>query len=61
MAVVEGNIQTRSWDNAEGKKNYATEVVVSQIYFGESKREAEAPVDSSPVFAPIGTDEDLPF
>ena len=61
MAIVEGNIQTRSWDNAEGKKSYATEVVVSNIYFGESKKETSEPVVTETLVPAFGNDDDLPF
>lgn len=30
---VEGRIQTRSWDDKEGKKQYMTEVVANQVVF----------------------------
>jgi single-strand DNA-binding protein len=33
-----GNIQTRSWDDQDGKKHFATEVVVDEVYFVESKQ-----------------------
>lgn len=39
MIIVIGRIQTRSWDGADGKKNYATEVVANEVSFGESKRD----------------------
>ena len=58
MAAIEGSLQTRSWED-DGKKRYATEVMVSQIYFGESKKEVS--VSSEPVLAPMGDDDDLPF
>ena len=63
MAALEGRIQTRSWDNNEGKKSFATEVVVNNIYFGESKREAaiNEPVSDIPPVSSFGDDEDLPF
>lgn len=41
MIIVIGRIQTRSWDGQDGKKNYATEVVASEVSFGESKRNSE--------------------
>ena len=41
MIIVVGRIQTRSWDGTDGKKNYATEVVASEVSFGESKRAAD--------------------
>ena len=61
MAIIEGRIETRSWDDADGKKRQATEVNVSNIYFGESKKETAETVDSAPDIAPMGTDDDLPF
>lgn len=41
MIIVIGRIQTRTWEGQDGKKNYATEVVASEVSFGESKRNAE--------------------
>jgi len=32
--LVEGRMQTRSWDGTDGKKNYRTEVVADRIQFG---------------------------
>lgn len=63
MAALEGSIQTRSWDNNEGKKSFATEVIVNNIYFGESKRDAafNEPVSDIPPASSFGDDEDLPF
>lgn len=33
-ALVEGRIQTRSWDGQDGKKNYRTEIVADRVQFG---------------------------
>lgn len=41
MIIVVGRIQTRTWDGQDGKKNYATEVIASEVSFGESKKSAE--------------------
>jgi single-strand DNA-binding protein len=30
---VEGKLQTRSWDDKEGKKRYSTEVVADRVVF----------------------------
>ena len=38
MIIVIGRISTRSWEGQDGKKNYVTEVVASEVSFGESKR-----------------------
>ncbi len=33
-AMVEGRIQTRSWDDASGQKKYRTEIVADRVQFG---------------------------
>ena len=40
-ALVEGRMQTRSWDGPDGKKNYRTEIVADRVQFGP-KREGQA-------------------
>jgi single-strand DNA-binding protein len=67
---IEGHIQTGSYENAEGKKIYTTEVVIDNITFiGGKKQDKPAPkqetkVDNDP-FQGNGTidisDDDLPF
>lgn len=37
VAVV-GRIQTRSYDNQEGKKVYVTEVIAEEVYFADTKK-----------------------
>ena len=37
MIAVVGSIQTRSWDDKDGKKQYATDVIVDEAYFTGSK------------------------
>lgn len=32
-----GSIQTRTWDDNQGKRQYATEVIAEEVYFCESK------------------------
>lgn len=32
--LIEGRIQTRSWESSDGKKNYRTEVVADRVQFG---------------------------
>ncbi len=36
--LVVGSIQTRNWDDSEGKRHYATEVVADEIYFVDTKK-----------------------
>ena len=37
MIGLVGSIQTRDWTDNEGRKRYATEVIVDEAYFTESK------------------------
>lgn len=41
MIAVEGRIQTRSYDNTEGKKVYVTEVIAQNVQFLDSKSTSE--------------------
>jgi len=38
VAVI-GSIQTHTWDDKEGKKHYATDVVADEAYFAEGKQQ----------------------
>ena len=62
--AVEGRIQTRSWEDAEGKKHYATEVIAENVYFADGKREGNNNSSSTGEFNgvddPDNMDE-LPF
>ena len=42
MAVVEGRLQMRDWTDKDGNKRRAAEVVADNVYFGDSKRDAES-------------------
>ena len=73
---VIGRIQTRNYDDKDGKKVYVTEVVAEEAYFADSKREgeamgnpfggntmADAPFNANATpndFSQV-TDDDLPF
>ena len=39
MAVVQGRLQLRDWTDRDGNKRRSAEVVVEQMYFGDSKRD----------------------
>jgi single-strand DNA-binding protein len=60
MAVVVGRLQFRSWTDKDGNKRKNAEVVVENVYFGDSKTENNnEPVNN---FAAIEeTDFGLPF
>ena len=41
LAIVEGKLQTRDYTDRDGNRRYATEVVADNVYFGDSRRDAE--------------------
>ena len=71
---VIGRIQTRNYDDKDGKRVYVTEVVAEETYFADSKRDGieggtspfggvDAPFNATQApsdFTPV-TDDDLPF
>ena len=60
MAVVDGRLQMRNWEDREGNKRTTAEVVAFSVYFGESKKRDDAPGTS--IFAGLSdADGDLPF
>ena len=40
MIAVEGQLQSRSWETQDGKRQYATEVIIDNAYFTGSKNES---------------------
>ena len=58
VAVV-GRIQTRNYDDKEGKKVFVTEVVAEEVYFADSKKEQN--VTTSAGFMAVEGDSDLLF
>lgn len=77
MAVVEGRLQIRPWEDKDGNKRRSAEVVADNVYFGDSKRDGESggPKRSSgdndtdnysapsqeSEFTELSDDSDLPF
>lgn len=59
MMVVSGKLQIREWTDKDGNKRRSAEVVVRDVYFGDSKKNDAPSVGD---YAPIsGDDEQLPF
>ncbi len=57
--VVVGRIQTRTWDDSEGKRHYVTEVVAEETYFAEAKRDqkGDAYEDYPEGYTPLPDDD----
>ena len=47
MINVCGSLQTRTWDDAQGVKRYATEVVADEVNFCGDNRNGSAPQEDS--------------
>ena len=47
--AVTGSIQTRNWDDTEGKRHYVTEVVVEDAEFVDTKKSQDSGYSSAPV------------
>ena len=55
QVLIEGRLQTQSWDDATtGKKMYRTEIVAERVQFGSRSQgvASSAPVAANPVSAP---------
>lgn len=59
MVVVDGKLQTRDWEAKDGSKRKTVEIVADSVYFGDSKRNDEAP--RSDGFIDIYDEENVPF
>lgn len=67
MIALEGELQTRQWEGQDGKKNFATEVVVDRVYFTGEKA-TDAPAEPTGTFSTPASnawaevqESDLPF
>ena len=58
VAVI-GRIQTRNYDDKDGKKVFVTEVVAEEVYFADSEKEQNATTSAG--FMAVEGDSDLPF
>ena len=58
ICIVGAN-QTRDWTDNNGNKRYASEVVVDEVYFVDSKQDNAR--ESEPQLTPMFNDDDVPF
>lgn len=63
QVAIQGRIQTRNWEDDQGQKHYATEVIAEQCFFADSKKEMQNDLqfeNSTPATNNFD-DEPLPF
>lgn len=62
---VVGEIQTRSWKDKDGGNRYATEVIVSEVNFVDSKNDVVSikipDASPAPSYEELDPNDDLPF
>ena len=68
---ISGSVQTRTWNDQQNNKRYATEIVADEAYFVDAKAEGtvgsfggDAPAfqtQESAKFEEVAGDDDLPF
>jgi single-strand DNA-binding protein len=57
QVYIEGRLQTRRWDDAEGNKHFSTELVAKEMIILGDRRE----MTSDPQTAESGGNEEFPF
>ena len=63
VAVI-GRVETRNYDDKDGKKVYVTEVIAEEVYFADSKKEdgqATTFTGDNTTSFEASADDDLPF
>lgn len=58
---VEGSLQKRKWEDDEGRTRYATDLVVSNAKFVDSKDEAAPASKKKPTLQAMDDDIEIPF
>ncbi|MBO5700920.1 MAG: single-stranded DNA-binding protein [Clostridia bacterium] len=61
---IVGNIQVRDWQDQNGQKRYATEVIVDEALFVDGKNdnaEISVATEAEPHFEEYSEDDDCPF
>ncbi|MDD2628100.1 MAG: single-stranded DNA-binding protein [Clostridia bacterium] len=68
QVLVEGRIQNRTWEDQNGQKRYATDFIIEDTYFADSKRDNmdsggfEMPsTNNASDFVTVDDTEELPF
>ena len=62
MMALTGSLQVRSWEDTQGNKRFATEVIADKVEFCGSKyEEPSASVPKEDNFVPVEVDGTLPF
>ena len=69
MAIINGRLQTRTWQDKDGNKRKTVEIIADNVYFGDSNNNQSGASKVSQEnfaydkddFEEVGMDEGLPF
>ena len=65
---ISGSVQTRTWNDQQNNKRYATEIIADEAFFVDGKNDNAASEQGAPTFTAaqanfeeVEADDDLPF
>ena len=61
LIAIRGRLQTRQWQDQNGQKRYAVDVVADEVFFAESKKTDSGASESVEMAGFTVSDENLPF
>ncbi len=61
QVYIEGRLQTRGWEDADGKRHYRTEIVANEMVLLGERRAHAAHEDFGQVEDDVASDEGFPF
>lgn len=61
LVAVAGRLQTRNWQDNDGKKHFVIEVVADEVHFAEKKQNSAGVQSDTNGFVPNDNDDELPF
>ncbi len=64
LVAVAGRLQSRTWDDQEGKRRYSYDIIADEVNFldrGDQRPQPSADGAGDDDFHPVEEDDDLPF
>ena len=62
QVAISGRLQTRNYDDKDGKKIYVTEIVAEEAHFADTKKQDDfVKQDTTAEFTTVEGDSDMPF
>ncbi len=65
LVAVAGRLQSRTWDDQEGKRRYSYDIIADEVNFldraGDTRSQSQVEDRGDEDFHPVEEDDDLPF